>query len=55
MVYETKGRTAKRKTESFPKDRNKKSTRLENPQEQLVLEHKSLKGFWKKTNQILKN
>ena len=48
MVYETKSRAAKRKTESLPKDKNKKSTRLEIPQELLVIEHKSLKEKYDK-------
>ena len=43
MVYETKNRAAKRKVENSLKEKNKKSTRLENPQEQLVYEHQSLK------------
>ena len=48
MVYETKSGAAKRKTESLPKNKSKKSTRLEIPQEQLVIEQKSLKEKYDK-------
>ena len=48
MVYDTKNRTAKRKVEKSLEEKSKKSTRLENPQEQLVLEHRTLKDKYEK-------
>jgi hypothetical protein len=48
MVYDTKNRAAKRKVEKSLEEKFKKSTRLENPQEQLVLEHRTLKDKYEK-------
>ena len=48
MVHETKNRAAKRKVDKALEEKSKKSTRLENPQEQLVLEHRTLKEKYEK-------
>ena len=48
MVYDTKNRAAKRKVDKSLEEKSKKSTRLENPQEQLVLEHRTLKDKYEK-------